>query len=136
MMKRDYRCESQFLDTDPEETDSPKGPLAATCEHATSPANEPCDDLLRQGDREELRQRIRLFLAGSHIPGLRQVRVDLDGDTVVLQGEVGTYYEKQMAAQFASRVAGVIRVVDFVEVGAYVPPRPRTLSDSARRRAP
>ena len=60
------------------------------------------------------------------------MRVDLDGDTVVLQGEVGTYYEKQMAAQFALRVAGVIRVVDFVEVGAHVPPRPRTLSDSAR----
>jgi hypothetical protein len=72
-------------------------------------------------EREGLRQRVRLFLAGSNIPVLRHVDVEIDGDAVLLRGKVRSYYEKQMALQLASRVAGVIRVIDLIAVHAHVP---------------
>jgi hypothetical protein len=71
--------------------------------------------------REGLRQRVRLFLDGSNIPALRYVDVEIDGDAVLLRGKVRSFYERQMALQFASRVAGVIRVIDLIEVHTYVP---------------
>ena len=72
-------------------------------------------------EREGLKQRVRLFLASSNIPTLRHVDVEIGGDAVLLRGKVRSYYEKQIALQFASRVAGVIRVIDLIEVHAYVP---------------
>jgi hypothetical protein len=72
-------------------------------------------------ERENLRQRVRLFLASSNIPTLRHVDVEVGGDAVLLQGKVRSYYEKQMALQFAARVAGVIRVIDLIQVHTYVP---------------
>jgi hypothetical protein len=87
-------------------------------------------------EREGLRQRVRLFLATSHIPTLRHVDVEIDGDVVLLRGKVRSYYEKQMALQFASRVAGVIQVVDSIEVRAYVPlARLRRIRPEDRRKA-
>ena len=72
----------------------------------------------------DLRQRVLLFLASSNVPGLRHVAVDVEGDTVILNGRVNSFYEKQLAAECSRRVAGVIHVVDLLEVSGYKP-RPR-----------
>jgi hypothetical protein len=70
---------------------------------------------------ESLGQRVRLFLAASHVPGLRRVEVEVVGDTVTLRGRVRTFYEKQLAARLVRHVAGVIHVVDLVEARGYTP---------------
>lgn len=64
----------------------------------------------------ELKRRVQLFLAGRNMPGLRRVDVDVTGDTVVLKGRVRTFYEKQLAAHCCRRVAGVIKVIDAMDV--------------------
>ena len=70
---------------------------------------------------DDLAQRVRLFLASSNIPALRHLSVEVEKDTVLLRGQVQTYYEKQLAVEFSRRVAGVIRVVDWIEVRGYTP---------------
>ncbi len=124
-MKRDYFTESHASDRR-EERSGPDGasirPMPRDADVLTGDPNSDIDDdFLRPIKDETLRQRVLQFLAGSQIPALRQVRVEIDGDSVVLRGELGTFYEKQMATQFASRVAGVIRVIDSIEVRGHVP---------------
>jgi CO dehydrogenase/acetyl-CoA synthase epsilon subunit len=70
---------------------------------------------------EQLRQRVRLFLTGSNLPGLRHIDVEVHGDTVILNGSVRTFYEKQLAVRLSRRVAGVIHVVDSIEAWGYLP---------------
>lgn len=65
-----------------------------------------------------LRQRVEIFLAQRHMPALRQVRVEVRKGTVWLRGQVRTFYEKQLLQQCSRRVAGVIRLVDLVEIEA------------------
>jgi osmotically-inducible protein OsmY len=62
---------------------------------------------------DDLATRVRLSL--DRFP-LRDVAIDADGPTVTLRGSVASYYEKQMAQEFARRVAGVIRVVNSLRV--------------------
>lgn len=50
------------------------------------------------------------------MPGLRQLDVEARDGIVTLSGTVRTYYEKQLSQQRCKRVAGVIRLVDNVEV--------------------
>ena len=64
----------------------------------------------------ELSRRVGLFLANANIPGLRRIRVDVDGDTVILFGRVRTFYERQVAVERSRRVAGVIQIEDQIEV--------------------
>jgi len=72
-----------------------------------------------------LQERVEKFLVGSNIPALRRLSVSVEGDVVSLDGEVSTFYEKQMAVQFTSRVAGVVRISDRISVRAYEPRRDR-----------
>lgn len=64
----------------------------------------------------DLEGRVRLFLASAKRPRLRRIKVELVGDAVVLSGCVQTFYEKQLATEFAKRVAGVVSVVNRLEV--------------------
>ena len=64
----------------------------------------------------ELQRRVVSFLADSNMPGLRQLKVHAADGTVTLNGTVRTYYEKQLSQQRCKRVAGVIRLVDQIEV--------------------
>jgi len=82
---------------------------------------------------EALSERVRLFLASSNIPALRHLSVEVDGDTVLLRGGVQTYYEKQLAAEFSRRVAGVIRVDNRIDVRGYAPRIGAGPADDARR---
>ena len=75
----------------------------------------------RAGQDGDLQQRVRLFLEASNLPGLRHIQVEVQDDTVILRGQVRTFYEKQLASRLSRRVAGVIHVVDSIEVRGYVP---------------
>jgi osmotically-inducible protein OsmY len=64
----------------------------------------------------DLARRVTTFLATRHRPGLRSVEVSASSGVVTLRGSVSTFYEKQLSAQLAGRVAGVTRLVDHVVV--------------------
>jgi osmotically-inducible protein OsmY len=74
--------------------------------------------LLPETDSDtDLQTRVVSFLAGCHMPGLRQLAVDAKQGVVTLRGRVRTYYEKQLGGQGARRVAGVVKLVDCIDVG-------------------
>lgn len=66
----------------------------------------------------DLERRVIQFLLSKHRPGLRQLEVSAQQGTVVVRGTVRSFYEKQMCHDICRRVAGVIRLVDEIEVGA------------------
>jgi hypothetical protein len=73
------------------------------------------------GDRElvtvqELARRVRLSVDHLGRPGLRLIDIEVNGNTVVLSGRVGTFHQKQLASAFAGRVAGVSKVFNQLEV--------------------
>lgn len=75
--------------------------------------------LLAKGETDrdvDLRRRVVSFLTDSNMPGLRQLRVDAVDGIVTLKGTVRTYYEKQLSQQRCKRVAGVVRLIDNIEV--------------------
>jgi osmotically-inducible protein OsmY len=74
----------------------------------------PAEETRLEGDLE---QRVRNFLEGRNIPGLRRLGVKAAAGQVTLFGRVRTFYEKQLALHCCQRVAGVIQVVDAIEVG-------------------
>lgn len=64
----------------------------------------------------ELERRVVNFLAGRHLPGLRHLSVKATNGRVTLRGRVQSFYEKQLCHQCCSRVAGVVELVDDVDV--------------------
>jgi hypothetical protein len=72
-------------------------------------------------DCGELEARVRGFLGRHPFPVLRRLHVEMDGDAAILQGIVGSYYERQVAIECCKRVAGVRRVVDQIRVDAPTP---------------
>jgi hypothetical protein len=65
---------------------------------------------------ESLARRVRLFIDHGRQPGLRLIDVEVIGSTVVLSGKVATFHQKQLATALASRVAGVVEVMNQLEV--------------------
>ena len=59
---------------------------------------------------------VKLFLIERHYPALRDVCVEVHGDTVVLTGQVPTFHERQLAVASCRRVAGVLAVADRLSV--------------------
>ena len=78
------------------------------------PALVPAEETRREADLE---QRVRNFLEGRNIPGLRRLGVKAIAGQVTLFGRVRSFYEKQLALSCCQRVAGVIHVIDAIEVG-------------------
>jgi hypothetical protein len=66
----------------------------------------------------DLCARIKQFLALQHFPSFRQLEVTMSDDTVILDGRVPSFHERQMAVVFCQRVAGVHNVVDRLLVSA------------------
>jgi osmotically-inducible protein OsmY len=64
----------------------------------------------------DLENRVRVFLAGLKIPGLRGVTVGVEGGVARVGGAVQTFYEKQLVTHCCKRVAGVVGVVNNVRV--------------------
>lgn len=67
-------------------------------------------------DAADLKRRVVNFLATKNRPGLRLLEVEVNGDVVILRGRVRSYYEKQLAGHLCERVAGVLRVMDDIDV--------------------
>lgn len=64
----------------------------------------------------DLKRRVRQYLHDRHMPGLRRLSIDAQGGVVTVRGKVRTFYERQLCQHICRRVAGVLRVVDEVEV--------------------
>jgi osmotically-inducible protein OsmY len=68
----------------------------------------------------DLERRVRNFLHDRHVPGLRHLAIQATGGTVTVRGRVQSFYEKQLYQECCRRVAGVIELIDSVDVD-YVP---------------
>ncbi len=64
----------------------------------------------------ELEQRIAAALKDHHVGSLRKVKVEARGGTVVLCGEVNSFYAKQLSQHSARRLVGNNNVVNEVSV--------------------
>jgi len=62
-------------------------------------------------------ERAQDVLAQSPIYALRQLRVESQGDTLLLQGRVTSFYLKQLAQEAVLAVAKDVPVVNTVSVG-------------------
>lgn len=66
----------------------------------------------------ELERRVSNYLQGRHLPSLRKLAVASHDGSVTLRGQVGTFHEKQVAIHCCRRVAGVVQLIDMVDVAA------------------
>jgi osmotically-inducible protein OsmY len=64
----------------------------------------------------DLERRVSNFLAARNLPTLRRLQVAADRGTVTLRGRVHSFYEKQLCQHACRRVAGVISMVDAIDV--------------------
>lgn len=69
----------------------------------------------KEGD-VDLKRRVVNFLAGRHLPALKRLDVSVEGGVVTLRGRVKTFYEKQVGQQCCRRVAGVLNLIDEIDV--------------------
>ena len=65
---------------------------------------------------EKLVRRVRLSIDHAGLPALRLIDIRVIGSTIVLSGKVATFHQKQLATALASRVAGVVEVMNQLEV--------------------
>jgi osmotically-inducible protein OsmY len=64
----------------------------------------------------DLERRVLNYLVGRQMPSLRNIQVEAQDGTVILRGQVHSFYQKQLCLNCCRRVAGVQDVVDQVEV--------------------
>ena len=67
---------------------------------------------------QELERRVENFLFTRNYPALRDLQISVCEGTVILSGSVSTFHEKQMASSCAQRVAGVLEVINQIDVPA------------------
>ena len=65
---------------------------------------------------EDVQQRVSRFLTSRHFPTFRNLVVDVEHGAVTLSGQVDSYYEKQVALNSCQRVAGVLALIDDIDV--------------------
>jgi osmotically-inducible protein OsmY len=64
----------------------------------------------------DLERRVMSYLAARHVPGLRTLSVQARDGVVTVSGRVLTFYEKQLCNQCVRRVAGVMELINAVDV--------------------
>ncbi len=64
----------------------------------------------------DVASRAKLALAQSPIYVLREIQVETEGDALLLQGKVDSFYHKQLAQEVVRLVADGMRVVNSVAV--------------------
>lgn len=69
----------------------------------------------KQAD-SDLRQRVTQYLENRHMPGLRNLDIEARSGVVTIRGTVRSFYEKQLCQNICRRVAGVLDLVDDVDV--------------------
>jgi hypothetical protein len=73
----------------------------------------------------DLERRTRIFLDRQNVPAVRRVTVSASQGAVKLRGRVGSFHERQLCVNCCQHVAGVMRVIDEIEVEYKVTRRPR-----------
>ncbi len=68
----------------------------------------------------DLRRRVANYLASRHVLSLRFLTIEASNGVITLRGRVRSFHERQVGVSSAQRVAGVLRVLDAIEVA----PRP------------
>ena len=79
----------------------------------------------------ELKGRVERFLADRNFPALKELHVSVHDGQVVLSGCVSTFHEKQLASSCAQRVAGVLEVINKIDVPAHLPLQGRELDEAS-----
>lgn len=69
---------------------------------------------------DDVRRRVSRFLYSRHFPAFRNLDIDVEHGAVTLTGEVQSYYEKQVAMTSCQHVAGVLSLIDEIDVRAEV----------------
>lgn len=73
--------------------------------------------LLREPTNDELlARRIKNFVLSKSSPTNSTFRVRVDNGVATVSGQVRSFYQKQLWVHGVKRVAGVLRVVDDIEV--------------------
>ena len=67
---------------------------------------------------DELQFRVRRFLRTRRFPEFENLEVDVHNGSVTLSGRLQSYYEKQVAINSCQRVAGVINLIDRIDVSS------------------
>lgn len=66
----------------------------------------------------DIERRVVAYLGSRNRRSFRRLNVESQDGVVTLTGQLGTYYERQVAQETARRVAGVLRVIDGIQVGS------------------
>ena len=69
----------------------------------------------------DVRKRVSNFLQNKNFPAFRNIKVVVHHGTVTLTGNVCSYYEKQVALNTCRRVAGVLAIIDKLDVAEQPP---------------
>ena len=65
---------------------------------------------------KSLAERVRFSIDQGRTPGLRLIDIEVIAGTVVLSGKVATFHQKQLASALAGKVAGVVEVMNRLDV--------------------
>lgn len=65
---------------------------------------------------DDLDFRVKTVLHACYFPSFRDLDIEVSQTSVVLRGQVNSYYEKQVALNACQRVAGKVNTVDRIEV--------------------
>jgi osmotically-inducible protein OsmY len=76
----------------------------------------------------DIERRVVAYLGSRNRRSFRRLNVESHDAVVTLTGQLGTYYEKQVAQETVRRVAGVLRVIDGIQVGSATSAADRTPS--------
>jgi osmotically-inducible protein OsmY len=74
-----------------------------------------CPDIDSMVD-ENLAKRIRLLFGALNLASLRRIRVEVENGSVLIEGAVRTFYERQLVLSCVQRVDGVRQVADLIVV--------------------
>ena len=74
------------------------------------------DQIVAKHEDLDLARRVENYLHSKQMRSLRGVAVEADQGRVVLRGDVGSFYEKQLCLNCTRRVAGVLDLVDEIRV--------------------
>ena len=67
-------------------------------------------------DDLKLKEQIETNLQKHNRRRVGRIHVQVDAGVAVLKGEVGSYYEKQLALDSCRKVTGVVETIDRIEV--------------------
>lgn len=90
------------------------------------------DLLVEDAANAELRNRVKQSLGSQHFASFRNLDVGIVGDSVILDGALPSFHERQLAVALCQHVPGVHRVIDRI----FVPESTAIRGSTEMRRRP